>query len=335
MGCNCTSGRSGGSMDDASVNYLYSLIKDTPSIDAGDEISLLDIENPLINLLVEIIKEKAQYLNEAGLEYLIMRLRQKYVERVPDKGLSSNDFTDDLKTKLEGLPNGKDLQDILDSINSAEWEVVNVLPTKGEKGKIYLVKLASPPSSDNQYAEYIWVTDRWELLGVMSVSGNGLVSTVTLNGSTITPSTAGVLALGALVKSIKFNGATYNVTANGSIDLGTVDIPETDLTGAVQSITLNGSTITPTTAGVAALGALVKSITMNGSTKNVGTTGTLALGAVCTKITLNGTTYSVGTTGTIALGTIESGGGGGNIHTGTTNPASTLGEDGDFYYKMK
>lgn len=382
MACNCNRDR--GPIDDASIDYLLDMVK--PVTNPGESY-LLDIEDPLIDLLIDLIKEKAQYLNEAGLEYLIRRLRQKYVERVPDKGLSTNDFNNEYKNKLDGLPSGDELKSILDSINSAEWEVVSSLPSTGKPGTFYLVKLATPPSADNQYAEYIWVNGKWELLGVMSVSGNGLVSSIVFNGTTYKPDSSGKITLpavdlsgylpitgGTLTGNLRIKGTGnygmklnfgdgeyvylyedtddhLKIYAKSGVDIGpTVSINGTaldtyikniadgvtpDLTGVVKSLTLNGSTISPSATGVAALGALCKTITMNGSSKAVGTTGTIALGGVCTKITLNGTTYNVSTTGTIALGTIESGGSANAIHTGTTVPATSLGSDGDFYYKMK
>ncbi len=44
-----------------------------------------------------------KYLNQAGLAYFYARLKEVFVLGEEGKGLSSNDFTDDLKAQLEDL----------------------------------------------------------------------------------------------------------------------------------------------------------------------------------------------------------------------------------------
>ena len=51
-----------------------------------------------------------------------------------------------------------------------EFIVVNELPQEGVEGTIYLVPLEEPDTQGNNYAEYIWVNDNWELLGKIGVS---------------------------------------------------------------------------------------------------------------------------------------------------------------------
>lgn len=48
----------------------------------------------------------AKYLNETGLSYFWGKLKAYFVAQEAGKGLSTNDFTDALKTKLEGVETG-------------------------------------------------------------------------------------------------------------------------------------------------------------------------------------------------------------------------------------
>ena len=48
-------------------------------------------------------------------------------------------------------------------------QVGEVLPSTGEKGKFYLKPLVAPESETNVYEEYVWVNNKWELIGTTSV----------------------------------------------------------------------------------------------------------------------------------------------------------------------
>ena len=50
-----------------------------------------------------------------------------------------------------------------------EFVIVSELPQTGVEGTIYLVPLEEPDMQENNYAEYIWVNDDWELLGKIGV----------------------------------------------------------------------------------------------------------------------------------------------------------------------
>ena len=53
-----------------------------------------------------------------------------------------------------------------------EFIIVNELPQTGVEGTIYLIPLEEPDTQKNNYAEYIWVNDDWELLGKIGVHVN-------------------------------------------------------------------------------------------------------------------------------------------------------------------
>ncbi len=50
-----------------------------------------------------------------------------------------------------------------------EFRVLNELPQIGETGIIYLIPLDTPETQENNYAEYIYVNNNWELLGKIGV----------------------------------------------------------------------------------------------------------------------------------------------------------------------
>ena len=59
-----------------------------------------------------------------------------------------------------------EIDDIIDSLEGVKFELVDELPTVGEPATIYLVP--SAPGSDDKL-EYIWIENRWELIGHTSM----------------------------------------------------------------------------------------------------------------------------------------------------------------------
>ena len=86
-------------------------------------------------------------------------------------------------TTTTGLPNsqanvvnvGTDLNPILNftipkgEAGSIKFEIVAELPETGQEDTIYLVPLETPDTSGNNYAEYIYINNAWELLGKIGV----------------------------------------------------------------------------------------------------------------------------------------------------------------------
>lgn len=50
-----------------------------------------------------------------------------------------------------------------------QMQIVNVLPETGSEDIMYLVPLEEPESQENKYAEYVWVDNKWELLGKIGI----------------------------------------------------------------------------------------------------------------------------------------------------------------------
>lgn len=86
-----------------------------------------------------------------------------------------------IPTKLSSLTNDTTYQtltqvntliaDAVGGITGFEFVIVETLPSTGEVGKIYLI--ADTSSSSNNYFEWAWINDLWELLGSTTVDLSG------------------------------------------------------------------------------------------------------------------------------------------------------------------
>lgn len=62
-----------------------------------------------------------KYLNQAGLAYFYARLKEVFVQGEEGKGLSTNDFTDELKDMLEAL----DPEDLLSDEDALSFDEID------------------------------------------------------------------------------------------------------------------------------------------------------------------------------------------------------------------
>lgn len=126
----------------------------------------------------------ADYVKSAD---LLSQLDSK-VDKVTGKTLTSNDFTNAYKNKLDDLTKitkvsqlandsnyvtNIKLQEALAKIKTLKKEVVDTLPATGQDDVIYLVK-DSKGKDNNVYLEYLWL-DKWELIGSTEVDLSGYV----------------------------------------------------------------------------------------------------------------------------------------------------------------
>lgn len=126
----------------------------------------------------------ADYVKSAD---LLNQLDSK-VDKVTGKTLTSNDFTNAYKNKLDDLTKitkvsqlandsnyvtNIKLQEALAKIKTLKKEVFDTLPATGQDDVIYLVK-DSKGKDNNVYLEYLWL-DKWELIGSTEVDLSGYV----------------------------------------------------------------------------------------------------------------------------------------------------------------
>lgn len=113
------------------------------------------------------------------------------VDKVTGKTLTSNDFTDSYKNKLDDLTKitkvsqltndsnyitDLKMQEALAKIKTLKKEVVDTLPATGQDDVIYLVK-DSKGKANNVYLEYLWINGVFELIGSTEVDLSGYAKT--------------------------------------------------------------------------------------------------------------------------------------------------------------
>lgn len=104
-----------------------------------------------------------QFLDKTGLQTVLEHIRDTYAK----KPIAISDIAG--------------LQDQL-TAGKFQATVVDSLPSEGENGTIYLVA-ASKTGENNIYAEYIWVTDKFEKLGEASVDLSAYSTTTEMNSA--------------------------------------------------------------------------------------------------------------------------------------------------------
>lgn len=139
---------------------------------------------------------KYNYNGENGITELVLLLKNKImtrVKKVEGKDLSTNDFTDEYRDKLDAIPAINDTMDdtsdnlatskaigdyVKDKISKIETltrVIVTVLPTTDIKENvIYMLKKRTTPAG-NLYDEYMYIEGAWELIGTSEVDLSGYV----------------------------------------------------------------------------------------------------------------------------------------------------------------
>ncbi len=112
------------------------------------------------------------------------------VDKVVGKDLSSNDFTNAEKEKLEGIEIGAnkitkvsqltndenfkteaEIQTLINNSTKLKKEIVTSLPSDGKEDVIYLLK--NKNDTNNFYTEYMWIGGKWEIIGDTKVDLSG------------------------------------------------------------------------------------------------------------------------------------------------------------------
>lgn len=113
-------------------------------------------------------------------------IKTKYMEciesiQLTESVVNSKASQDDIPTKLSDLTNDKtfkteaEIQELINNSTKLKKEVVTSLPTTGKDDVIYLVKDAKGKDNNN-YLEYLWLNDKYELIGSTQVDLSGYVT---------------------------------------------------------------------------------------------------------------------------------------------------------------
>jgi Cu/Ag efflux protein CusF len=168
----------------------------------------------------------AKYLNETGLSYFWGKLKAYFVAQEAGKGLSTNDFTDVLKTKLEGVETGA-------QVNVLEGVQVNGTDLTITKKKVN-VDLSN-------YATKSDIASVYKFKGSVSTYGD-LPSTGQVVGDTYNVETADSTHGIKAGDNVAWDGKKWDILA-GTVDLSayaTTEAMNTALAGKVDKVTGKG-----------------------------------------------------------------------------------------------
>ena len=171
------------------VGNLYNPIRevnrDVKSISLAGGDPILPDENKNIN--IPSYDGNPGLFNKGIYNELIGRIPTKLSELHNDSSYvqdnsyvhTDNNFTTSYKDKLDDTYRKSEVYNKQESYSKSEidnkiasivtttFEVVDELPEQGESNVIYLVP--NEQSDDNEYEEYIWVNNKWELIGTTKV----------------------------------------------------------------------------------------------------------------------------------------------------------------------
>lgn len=136
-----------------------------PTISIGiSEIKSENYETKKLKIYNIWLETESTHLNNLTDNFLIKfinKIKQelfKKVNKEEGKGLSTNDFTNFYKEKLDNL-----------EISSINYKITNVLPEVGEKNYIYFVP-DNIQQENNIYVEFMYLESKWEIIGTTKVN---------------------------------------------------------------------------------------------------------------------------------------------------------------------
>jgi hypothetical protein len=128
-----------------------------------------------------------EYFGKTDLLYFVQLISTelaKYQKAAEGKGLSANDFTDTLKSKLDGidLSQYSTTEEMNNAISTALNSITGIsfkkpeggiLPDTGEDGVIYLIPNGG--TNPNVFDEYFWDGQKFELFGTTAADLSGYI----------------------------------------------------------------------------------------------------------------------------------------------------------------
>ena len=110
-----------------------------------------------------------KYLNDSGLSYLWLKLKDYFATDADIIAAIANKqdtitFNTAYNAETNKAATMTDITNAVAGISGISFQVVTTLPTTGQSNIIYLVPLEST-TTQNNYAEYIYVNNSWEKIG--------------------------------------------------------------------------------------------------------------------------------------------------------------------------
>lgn len=119
----------------------------------------------------------AKYLDNDGLLYLLQNLLAKISAKQDPITISEVISSSSTNQTVAGSKAVYDyVTSVLASVTGLSVEIVDTLPAAGQSNVLYLVP-KSTTSPDNSYDEYMWIGNKWELIGTTAVDLSGYLKT--------------------------------------------------------------------------------------------------------------------------------------------------------------
>lgn len=135
-----------------------------PSYDGNPGLFNKNIYNELVGKIPTKLSElhnDDNYVQDSNYVHTDNNFTTSYKDKLDDTYRKSEVYN-----KQESYSKGE-IDNKIASIVTTTFEVVDELPEQGESNVIYLVP--NEQSADNEYEEYIWVNNNWELIGTTKV----------------------------------------------------------------------------------------------------------------------------------------------------------------------
>lgn len=164
-------------LDEAGLGEVGKVIKENYA--SKEDLSKVDVTEQLVDYAkktdldskVNKVDGKSlssnDYSNEDKAKVDAIPENPKYTDTTYD--LSGYATKEDVPTKISQLTNDKtfkteeEIKQLISDSQKLKKEIVDSLPTTGEVDVIYLLK--NKNDSNNVYTEYLWINDNWEIIG--------------------------------------------------------------------------------------------------------------------------------------------------------------------------
>ena len=119
----------------------------------------------------------AKYIDENGLLYLLQDLLARIKAKQDPITITEAISSTSTNSTVAGAKAVYDyVTSAIAGITKLTAQIVTTLPTTGESNILYLVP-KSTAATDNAYDEYMWISNKWELIGTTAVDLSGYLKT--------------------------------------------------------------------------------------------------------------------------------------------------------------
>lgn len=227
------------------IDYIGYRILDDDIIAQMSDIESIEDKIQTINTNVSTLSDTVDAYG-----YLINQDRQEITDLKNNKANK-----DELPTKVSQLTNDSNFVDKtyvdgeVAKIKQFNYTIVSTLPTTGQENTIYLVS-KTDGSTENVYNEYMWINNKWELIGDTAIDLTGYATETYVNNKVSQETTARTNADNTLQTNIDKKQDKLTAGTNISIDSNnTIKCDIAVMKGATSTAVGVGGTVPTPVAG--------------------------------------------------------------------------------------